>query len=346
MTDDERDLAFSLAVLDVQAGPDGRPLGDVAAARRGFARVRAAAAPNTGLWWAALRGEMQAVDLAPDTDNIAAAAEAVLASHPNAEFARWALPKLVNAGRYDLARRVADASAPLEPPAGQPLTDQDRDVVFSLAVLGLQDGPPASPPGLAATRARFSRARGAAAPGSGLWWAAFRGELQAADQAGDAPGAAAVVAEVAAAHPKVDLGFPEMIRLVNAGRYGAAREVARRARLGTIGFAQPHSTLPLSGEERDRLFFLAVLDAEIGPDGRAAGEPAAGRSRFARVRAATPPGSDLWWAALRGELQSLDLLEAQEEAAALTAELQRAHPDLTLPDDVAARIGAANAEAG
>ena len=53
-------------------------------------------------------------------------------------MARWAFPKLVNAGRYDAARRVAQSGALTEPAAGQPLAEQDRDVVFCLAVLGLQ----------------------------------------------------------------------------------------------------------------------------------------------------------------------------------------------------------------
>jgi len=346
MTDGERDLVFSLAVLEVQGGPDGRPLGDPSAARRGFARVLALASPGGGLWWAALRGEMQAVDLAPSTDDIVAMTGAVLASHPNREFARWVLPKLVNAGQYKLAQGVADTCALDEPASGEALAGQDRDVVFCLAVLGLQAGQQA-PGGDSATvaQARFARVRGAAAPGSDLWWAALRGELQAIDQTGDGPGAAALLAAIVAAQPSVELGYPEMIRLVNAGQHGAARLVVRRSRLDSAAFARPGSATPLTDSERDCLFFLAVLDAQIGPDGCAAGEPAMGRSRFARVRAVAAPGSDLWWAALRGELQSLDLLDAQDEAAALTSGIRAEYPHLTLPDDIAARIAAPDAEA-
>jgi len=345
MTDSERDFVFSLAVLDVQAGPDGRQSGNPSAARQGFARVRAATPAGSDLWWAALRGEMQAIDLAPSTDDLMMMTEAVLVSHPNADFARWALPKLVNAGQYSLAQRIVQACAVHEPAAG-PLTDQDRDVVFCLAMLGLQTGSHTSEAaGNHATQAQFARVRGTAAPDSDLWWAALRGELQATDQAGDPSSAAAHLAKIIAAHPAIKMGYPEMRRLVNAGQHAAAREVIRRSRLDNASFARPGSTTPLSNDERDSLFFLAVLDAQIDANGRAAGEPAMGRSRFARVRTASPPGSDLWWAALRGELQSLDLMDAQDEAAALTTEIRGAHPRLTLPDDIAARIGTLSAEA-
>ena len=343
LDDGERDLVFSLAVLEVQTGVDGHALGDLAAARHGFMRVRASAASGSDLWRAAVQGEMLAIDLAPAMDKVEALASAVLAAQPDPEVARWAFPKLVNAGRYDAARRVAQSGALTEHTGGQPLAGQDRDVVFCLAVLGLQE---LQPPGekLAAARRRFARVREATAPGLPLWWAAFHGELQALELSGDGAGMAALIASVVKNHPDVKLGYPEMMRLVNAGQHDAAREVVRRSNL-EAGFAQPGSALPLEANERDCLFFLAVLDAQIGPDGRAAGQPAVGRSRFARVRAATPPGSDLWWAALRGELQSLDLLDAQDEAAVLTAEIAAAHPGLPLPDDIAARIAPSDAEA-
>jgi len=343
LDDGERDLVFSLAVLAVQTGPDGHALGDPAAARRGFMRVRVSAAPGSDLWRAALRGEMLALDLAPAVDDVESLASAALAAQPDPEVARWAFPKLVNAGRYDAARRVAQSGALTEPAAGQPLAEQDRDIVFCLAVLGLQEPQPPDET-LAAAGRRFARVREAAAPGMPLWWAAFHGELQALELPGDALGMAAVIASVVKNHPDVKLGYPEMMRLVGAGQHDAAREVVRRSNL-EAGFAQPGSALPLDAHERDCLFFLAVLDAQIGPDGRAAGQPAVGRSRFARVRAATPPGSDLWWAALRGELQSLDLMDAQDEAAVLTTEIAAAHPELPLPDDIAARIAPPDAEA-
>lgn len=346
LTDAERDLIFSLSVLEVQAGPDGRPLGDPSAARRGFGQVRTAAAPASDLWWAALRGEMQAIDLSPALDAVEALTSAVLAVQPSPEVARWAFPKLVNAGRYAAAWQVVQAGALNEPAVGQPMTDQERDIVFCLAVLGVQtEAQPVDGENVRATRARFARVRDATVAGSALWWAAFHGELQAIDQTGDGTEAAGLIEHTVETCPTIKLGYPEMMRLVNTGRYDTARELVRRSNLGTTGFAQPGSVLPLTENERDCLFFLAVLDAQIDPDGRAAGEPAVGRGRFARVRAATPPGSDLWWAAVRGELQSLDLLEAQDEAAVLAAELQAVHPDLVLPEDIAVRIAPSDVNA-
>ena len=58
LDDSERDARFCLAVLDVCGAVPGNP----ARARPCFARVRMAAAPADGLWWAALRGELQALD--------------------------------------------------------------------------------------------------------------------------------------------------------------------------------------------------------------------------------------------------------------------------------------------
>jgi len=54
------------------------------------------------------------------------------------------------------------------------------------------------------------------------------------------------------------------------------------------------------------------------------------------------PGTPLWWAALRGELQSLDLQQAQEDAAALIRAVLAEHPALILPDDIAARVATAD----
>ncbi len=339
ITDHERDLVFSLAVLEVQAAPDGHPLGDPFAARRNFRGVWTSTLPSSGLWWAALRGEMQAIDLAPSTDDITAVTATVLGVHPNLEFARWALPKLVNAGQYHMAQRVVESCALDGPSAVQQITDQDRDILFCLAILSLQTMSNISDTKNASVaQAQFARVRSTTVPGSALWWAAFRGELQAIDLMGDAPMAAALIAKIISENRSVEMGFPEMARLVNAGHYDEARDVTRRSRLEMAAFARPGHPLPLSDFERDSLFFLAILDAQIGPDGHAVGEPAMGRSRFARVRAATQPGSDLWWAALHGELQSLDLLDAQDEAATLTTEIQTAHPYLTMREAIAARI--------
>ncbi len=197
-----------------------------------------------------------------------------------------------------------------------------------------------------AARKSFSKVRASAPSGTGLWWAALRGEMQAIDQEGVSPKAASFIAGIVSANLSIEMGFPEMARLVNFGHHDVARGVIRRSRLDSAKFARPGTTAPLSESERNYLFFLAILDAQIGPDGRAVGKPARGRSRFARVRTTTSPGSDLWWAALRGELQSLELLDAQAEAAALTTEIQTLHPNLALPDDIAVRIATSDTEGG
>ena len=128
--------------------------------------------------------------------------------------------------------------------------------------------------------------------------------------------------------------------LANAGRYDAARAVAKTSGLDTAPFSQPGITRPMNDAERDTVFSLAILDVQT--DGRRpVGEPAMARGRFARVRGACPPGSELWFAALRGELQALDMLDAIDEAAALTGDVAAAFPDVQLPPDILARIGKA-----
>jgi hypothetical protein len=132
-----------------------------------------------------------------------------------------------------------------------------------------------------------------------------------------------------------------VVTLANAGRYDPARTIAAQSGLKTAPFAQPGITRPMTNQERDAVFALAVLDVQSDAVGRPLGEPAMARGRFARVRTAAPAGSDLWFAALRGELQALDQLDAQNEAASLTAELQAALPELQFPPEILARIGKA-----
>ncbi len=98
-------------------------------------------------------------------------------------MARRVLVELVNAGHYGLAATVAAQeelwNAALT--AADPLGNSERDTLFCLAVLDVCGAVPRN-----AARARpcFARAREAAPPGGGLWWAALRGELQALDQLG------------------------------------------------------------------------------------------------------------------------------------------------------------------
>ncbi len=115
-------------------------------------------------------------------------------------LARRVLVELVNAGRYEPAAAVAaqeglwDATLT----AAGPLDEPERDTLFCLAVLDVCGNVPGNP---ARARPCFARARAAAAPGGGLWWAALRGELQALDQLGHLEEAQGVAAAALAAVP-------------------------------------------------------------------------------------------------------------------------------------------------
>jgi 2-polyprenyl-3-methyl-5-hydroxy-6-metoxy-1,4-benzoquinol methylase len=132
-----------------------------------------------------------------------------------------------------------------------------------------------------------------------------------------------------------------LVELVNAGHYGLAADVAEAEALHRdapdlnpdSGPDSGTDSSPLGGEERDAVFCLAVLDV----CGAVPGDARRARPRFARVRASATPGTELWWAALRGELQALDqlgaLVEAQSVAAGALAEVGG-----EAPDDIAVRV--------
>ncbi len=115
-------------------------------------------------------------------------------------IARRVLVELVNAGHYALAATVAaqeglwDATL-----AGAgPLGETERDLLFCLAVLDVCGELPGD---AARAGSCFARARAAASPGGGLWWAALRGELQALDQLGRLEEAQGVAAAALGAVP-------------------------------------------------------------------------------------------------------------------------------------------------
>ena len=270
---------------------------------------------------------------------------AALPPAPNGGEARKTLialrvfTNLVNGGEYGSARTLLPIldTERLNVPDSR-LSAAERDALFCLAILDVQPGAQARP---VQARGRFRRVRADAAPGSGLWWAALRGEAQAVSAANDWDGLVALAESVAREHPGVDTAQWTVTTLVNAGQYDAARLIVARAGLGAASWTQPAIQRPMTDDERATVFCLAVLDVQTGFVGRPTGEPAMARGRFARVRKASPAGSDLWLAALRGELQALDLLDALDEAAALTADIKATHPDLVLPADILARVGKA-----
>ena len=254
-----------------------------------------------------------------------------------------ALASLVNSGHYAEAHAfVHELALDSEPftENGADLPEAERDALFCLAVLGTRkgaDGAPFKP--AAQTRDWFRRVRLQTKPGSDLWWASLRGEADSLQQLGEGDALTELAASAAREEP--DAAQWALTVLVNAGQYGQARAVARHSGFAEARISHPDSNQPLTAEQRDAVFCLGVLDVQAEPDGRPAGEPAMARGRFARVRRMCPVGSGLWLASLRGELQALDMLDAIDEAAALTADVQAANPELSLPPDILARIGQA-----
>ena len=265
------------------------------------------------------------------------------------------LGTLVNTGRLALARIMLAAGAMAEPTN---LSDPaERDRMFFMAVVDAEivDGRPTGDPLRAIPR--FAAVRAASQPGEGLWWAALLGGAQAMG-----PDSDALLVDTHTAHPGLDwpedLSFaltqamvrqdapnlaPRLARLtpaqqaivlgplVNTGRLALARAmVASGVMAAPVDLSEP--------TERDRMFYMAVIDTEI-LNGHSAGEPARAIPRFAAVRAASEPGNGLWTGALRGELQSLDLLGRQKEGAQLVRATRAANPGVSLPADILVRIG-------
>ena len=250
---------------------------------------------------------------------------------------------LVNSGRLDQARALVrtlrlDEAAFVH--GTEPLAEVERDALFCLSVLDVQIGPGGRPSGNPAlARGRLRRVQAAAAPLSGLWWAALRAEAQALGLMGESDAVAALAEGIAREHPGAEAAPWTFTTLVNAGRYEAARAVAERHGLATAAYAQPGGTRPMTDVEKETTFCLAVLDLQPGPGRWAAAEPAMARGRFARVRKASEAGASMWLEALRGELQALDMLDARDDAATLTGDIEAAHPDVQLPGDILVRIG-------
>ncbi len=316
-----------------------------AAMRRALGELAMEDGQTEDIEWTA-RAEALLCAAAADSPDVAAR-WAALPPAPNGGEARKrmialrALTQMVNAGQYGPARAFAQdlrlASQPFARP-GAPLTEAERDGLFCLAVLDTQPGAGNDP---AEARRRFARVRAAAEPGDGLWWAALRGEAQALGIMGDSDAVAALAEQVAREHRGLDVAQWAVTALVNAGHYDAARAIVARSGLSTAPPFRPSLMRAITDEERDTMFCLAVLGVQPAPSREAGSEPAMARSRFGRVRKACPAGSGLWWASLRGELQALDMLDALDEAATLTADVEAAHPELQMPADMLARIGKA-----
>ncbi len=202
LTPGQQSALFALGVLNVQI--DGEP----ERAEDYFGHVRRTLTPEPGapvpdLFWAALRGELRAITINRDAEAAEHHRVALLTAldRPANEtppdllvapeppppevvldIKRQQLVTRVNAGDFDAARPFAAivAAQPYATDAEAPLSPGQRDALFALAVLDVQDGGDPS-----RARARFARVRAAATPRDGepapdLLWAAIRGELQAA----------------------------------------------------------------------------------------------------------------------------------------------------------------------
>lgn len=128
-----------------------------------------------------------------------------------------------------------------------------------------------------------------------------------------------------------NIALRALTHLVNAGHYPAA--AAFDSALGLESLVTPTPGQPPSDVERDALFCLAVIDVQPG------GAPRRALGRFAHVRTATPPGSGLWFAALRGELQGHDMLGDPARSRQLAAHMVRTTPGIAFPPDILARAG-------
>jgi hypothetical protein len=266
---------------------------------------------------------------------------------------------LVNSGDHAAAKPLGAEIATQDYATDEdaPLTPGQQSALFALGVLNVQiDGDPERGENY------FGHVRRALMPEPGapvadLFWAALRGELRAIAINRDAEAAerhrVALLASLArrvdeippdllvAQEPPppdvvLDIKRQQLVTRVNAGDFDAARPFAE------IIAAQPYATdteAPLTPGQRDALFALAVLDVQSG------GDPSRARARFARVRlAATPrdgePAPDLLWAAMRGELQAVTMVEGAAAAETHRRTLLTAARDrsLEIPVDLVTPI--------
>ncbi|HEX3348207.1 MAG TPA: class I SAM-dependent methyltransferase [Acetobacteraceae bacterium] len=194
LTSARRDALFCLGVIDASLDGGGDPARGWRRLRGLRLRMQAEGGCDPGFPLAILRTELQAIRLAGDlraeADTIAEAIAAMpdLAAPDREELAARALDAMaqqlvrhVNAGEMEMAAPVAAtvAAAPFATDQLVTLTPLQRDAVFALAVLEVQDEA-----GAASAERRFARVRAAMHPAPDepvpdLLWAALRGEIVA-----------------------------------------------------------------------------------------------------------------------------------------------------------------------
>lgn len=349
----QRDAVFALGVLNVQPG------GDAAKAERCFARVRdtiTADGQPTDLLWAAVRGEVQAVNLlrgqaasevrrrsimaglgteaetAPDDLRVAGVAVADgVPEDIDAARIRRSFVALVNAGDYAGARPAAAEIERLDAARRRdsPLSVNERDALFALGVLNLQPG---GKPKLAL--ASLSRARVALTPAGGqapaaLFWAALRGEIQATAAVMNAKAAdqlrLRVLAEVGRPATEVPA---DLIAPGDAEQERLCAEFVGLVQAGQYEAAQPLGRQvvnlafvsagqgALSEPQRETLYALGVLAVQT--ERNVARAP----GWFARVReqlgrpARGSAAFDLLASAMQGEVRAIEMSKNRDAAEA------------------------------
>jgi 2-polyprenyl-3-methyl-5-hydroxy-6-metoxy-1,4-benzoquinol methylase len=239
---------------------------------------------------------------------------------------------LVNAGKKDVARVVADETGLQQEPWANPrydtdptlFTDDQRDALFCLAITDMEGTDP-NPCARAARRFALVR-RHVAASGlldtkGDLYWGAVQGEMQALERLGMSDqikplltvasaegGAPPEEIAAAAARSTTAPRTPDYLSaLVDAGRYDEARLLAPALNFGAF------ADLPqgaIYATDRDRWFSLAVLDMQPGGDpSRAAKLFGALRASMSKSLIGTDSVPELYWTALRGEIAARSLIE-------------------------------------
>lgn len=217
-TDAERDALYCLGVLALNVADLRDSMGGLELARDRLSRVRDHTPTGSGLWDAAVRGELAALQAMDDADAIAALAGSL--EGLKSEIAALFLGPLVNAGCYTAAERLTAAFG-LDSTA-------DRDQLYLLAKLDLHVEGRA-----AVAQERFAQVQAMASSGSGLWWSALRGELHALDQMGKGRRARAVLKARCRGLPSHELPADLAKRL-----RGRARTLIRRALLPAYRIAR------------------------------------------------------------------------------------------------------------
>jgi SAM-dependent methyltransferase len=244
------------------------------------------------------------------------------------------LTTLLNTGRYDLARAVADAegqqTAGWSNPNGTD-TLLPSALCDGLFCLGVLDPQAPADPARALKRMRRVQdivlAKEPRAASSALLLAALRGELQALYALGLTEEAGRLQARIAARARLQELVARQLTGLVNAARYIDAMTLVDEERLEQAWWATTDEAAPAPAHAlRDALFSLAILNLQQPVD------RARARASMRRVQTAleaegpVSASSGLFQAALQGEAQACAAMGLSAEADRLRHRVQAPAP--------------------